>query len=489
LLIWTLHIFGIVDIALVSIVGLRMLQYFDSFFFHWRKYRRLPLVSTSELTRLPNIPFIKIQVTTRGSRGSTPVIQRGIQAVIDAVQEQPIFYARFLSVEVVTESFDQMEYLEAFFEDAPIPIHAYVMPRDYTTPNGTQLKARALHYMVQLRRGGLNRKPGRTMIVHYDEESVMMPSELRKLIRFLATSDKQLTEGPIYYPLEYQDTSPICRAMEANRPMGCYECREVMESGHPLHMHGSNLVIEEALENSLGWDIGTLDGQPFIAEDYVFGVKAFLLCGPQIFGWHGCVMIEQPPFSYKSAFRQRYRWIIGVMQGIAMVKRMPQYGQLPGRIRRTLVRGTVFRVWAFALGLPTAVLSAIYLGLVVAYFVTIRQIVLLPLPLIVWFACIGFLWINSLIVGAWYNVESARDMTALQRWNEVMKVVLLAPIAGGAESAAAASAVMHWILGKRKVEWAPTPKTTFADQRATGAQVPRGTRESSVQGGTQGQGR
>jgi len=43
--------------------------------------------------------------------------------------------------------------------------------------------------------------------------------------------------------------------MEANRPIGCFECRQVMESGTPLHLHGSNLVIEEDLEHELGWDI------------------------------------------------------------------------------------------------------------------------------------------------------------------------------------------------------------------------------------------
>jgi hypothetical protein len=40
-----------------------------------------------------------------------------------------------------------------------------------------------------------------------------------------------------------------------------------MESGMPLHLHGSNLVVEEEFENQIGWDFGTLDGQPFIAED------------------------------------------------------------------------------------------------------------------------------------------------------------------------------------------------------------------------------
>src|SRR4051812_26367227 len=96
-------------------------------------------------------------------------------------------------------------------------------PPNYQTPNGTMLKARGLHYAVEWRRAGWNRKPGRTFIVHYDEESVMVPDELRKLLRVLAETNKRILEGPIYYPLEYTDASAICRAMEANRPIGCFE--------------------------------------------------------------------------------------------------------------------------------------------------------------------------------------------------------------------------------------------------------------------------
>src|SRR5260221_6291432 len=95
--------------------------------------------------------------------------------------------------------------------------------------------------MVELRRQGFNRKQGQAFIVHYDEESVMKPDELRKLVRYLATTDKKLTEGPIYYPLEYGDASVICRAMEANRPVCCYECREVMEQGTRSEEHTSEL--------------------------------------------------------------------------------------------------------------------------------------------------------------------------------------------------------------------------------------------------------
>jgi hypothetical protein len=125
-----------------------------------------------------------------------------------------------------------------------------------------------------------------------------------------------------------------------------------MESGIPLHLHGSNLVVEEQFENEIGWDMGTLDGQPFIAEDYVFGVLAFLRGGREAFGWHGTVMLEQPPFSYRSAFKQRQRWITGVLQGQKMLLRMEGYRQLPRRIRAQLIWGTRYRVFTFAIGAP-----------------------------------------------------------------------------------------------------------------------------------------
>lgn len=461
-----LRVGGILDLLLVSIVGARLVQYFDSFFFHWRRYRRLAPITTYELARLPRRPFIKVQITTRGSKGSTPVIQRGIQRIMDVAYEAPDFYASFLSIEVVTESRDQKHYLESFFEDDPVRVSAFVLPPKYETPNGTKLKARGLHYMVELRRKGVNRTRGRTFIVHYDEESVMAPDELRKLIHYLCTTTKRLTEGPIYYPLEYRDTALICRAMEANRPMGCFECREVMERGRPLHMHGSNLVVDEDLENDLGWDIGNLDGQPFIAEDYVFGVNAYMRYGSSIFGWHGCVMIEQPPFSYASAFRQRFRWVIGVLQGIDMMKRRPEFRQLPSGVRRTLIQGTLFRVWAFALGLPTSILSAAYTGYLLWYYFTHHNLLALPLPLIVWLAFIGYLWVNSFLIGVWYNVASVENLNGFQRWSEVMKVLSLAPIAGGAESAAAFWALTQWGRGNRKVVWTPTPKTSQADKKA-----------------------
>src|SRR5260370_11987085 len=153
-----------------------------------------------------------------------------------------------------------------------------------------------------------------------------------------------------------------------------------MESGTTLNLQGSNVVIDEELENELGWDIGSLDGQPFVAEDYVFGVLAFLKRGPQIFGWHGCVMLEQPPFSLKSAFKQRYRWIIGILQGMTMIGRMSQFRDLPRGMRLRLFWGPRYPILTFSFGLPTWAISFLCLLSNPALVNVANSFVPLPLP-------------------------------------------------------------------------------------------------------------
>lgn len=457
---------GYVVTFMVTFIAFRFLTYFKSFVFQWPRYRIRHAPPSAHLKTLPDLPYVKVQVTTRGSEGTTEVIRRGIQNIVRLARDAPELYAEKVSVEVVTESLTQQSLLAREFDGIPIRVDVLVIPPVYETPNGTKMKARALHYMVERRLEGFNAKPGRTFIVHYDEESVMEPPELRKLIGHLATTEKRLMEGPIYYPLEYTEASLLCRAMEAQRPIGCFECRAVMERGVPLHLHGSNLVIEEELENQLGWDIGTLDGQPFIAEDYVFGARAYLREGPSIFGWHGSVMLEQPPFSLRSAFKQRYRWILGVLQGIAATQRAREFQELPRAVRRRLVWGTRYRVATFALGLPAGLLGVFYVSSHAGQLAAGARPDLLPSPVITWLMFCAALWLGSVVIGAWYNVTSARRLSPMARFIECMKVVSIAPIAGIIESAAGFSAVANWVRGRREVSWVPTPKTVEADKTA-----------------------
>ncbi|MGI8684227.1 MAG: glycosyltransferase family 2 protein [Acidimicrobiales bacterium] len=451
--------------VMITFIGVRMFSYWKSFLFVSGRYRIREDVSTEDLRHLA-IPFVKIQITTRGSPGSSEVIMRGIRNIMVAAEDDLIFYRSFLSIEVVTESSDQVRVLQDRFFGSSLPVHGLVVPVAYQTLHGTQMKARGLHYAVERRRDGWNARPGRTFIVHFDEESVLVPGELRKLFSHLATTEKKILEGPIYYPLEYLDAGPLCRSMEANRPVGCFECRHVMEKGLPLHLHGSNLVVDEAFENDIGWDIGCLDGQPLISEDYVFGMRAFARAGRGIFGWHGVVLLEQPPFSVRSAFRQRHRWIFGVLQGMAMSRRSSEFQALSWNVRQRLLWGTRYRVGTFALG---AVVGAISIPLLP--YLVIRSVLALhnggalPLPWIanLWLAAVGAMWLGAALIGAWCNAVYA-GMRLSHRVGEIARAILVAPVAGLIESTAAAWAVAEWVLGRRRAVWQPTPKTKEVDR-------------------------
>ncbi len=67
---------GRVFLVLITLIAIRMFSYWYSFIFHWKRYRRLDPVTTSELHAL-GVPYVKVQITTKGSPGSTEVILRG----------------------------------------------------------------------------------------------------------------------------------------------------------------------------------------------------------------------------------------------------------------------------------------------------------------------------------------------------------------------------------------------------------------------------
>ena len=104
------HVLGYMMVALISLINIRFLLYFHSFFFRWPRYRQREVVTTNNLQKLP-MPFVKIQITTRGSPGSSEVIRRAISYVMQLAQEFPTFYGYYLSVEVVTESEEQKHQL------------------------------------------------------------------------------------------------------------------------------------------------------------------------------------------------------------------------------------------------------------------------------------------------------------------------------------------------------------------------------------------
>jgi egghead protein (zeste-white 4 protein) len=144
-----------------------------------------------------------------------------------------------------------------------------------------------------------------------DDESYVTPQTVLALLKFIRQGRGVASEGPIFYPLKFEIANRLTAIAESIRPFSCYDCISQMTHPPPLHMHGSNLLARSDVEDAVGWDFG-----PTLAEDQLFGYKIFEKYGPSSMGWHGGILLEQPPLSIRDHFFQRRRWIIGTLQNI-----------------------------------------------------------------------------------------------------------------------------------------------------------------------------
>lgn len=408
------------------------------------------------------IPNMKVQVTTKG--GALPVVERSLVELERIISRHDWLRSK-VTAEVVTEVAEEAESIEKRFAGSALRVSGVLLPADYSTPNGTLLKARALHYMVEKRRTGWNRLQGRTFIVHFDEETLVTESHLLVLIDYLSDNPRPVSQGPIVYPLEWKKIPWICRALESTRPFGCSECARVMENPPPPHLHGSNLVVDQEAEDSIGWDFGTLDGQPFIAEDLLFGLRAYSVIGREAFGWHGATMMEQPPLSLHWAVQQRLRWVTGALQGLRVMSRRTEYQGITKREQRRLFSSIAYRIATYSLGFPVG-----FAGL---YFI------IHPAETQTQWASLFGLWRGLIIFSAlcWvmsYQIGIARNLryqvtTRRQRIVHSVAILIMTPIAGLCETVGPFVALLRWLFGARRASWTPTPK--LSDRRPKPAEV------------------
>lgn len=410
-----------------------------------------------------SIPFLKFQVTTKG--GALPVVERSLRVLESVCDNHPWLRAK-VCAEVITEREDEVAHLRRAFRGSSLELIAIALPADYETPNGSRLKARALHHMVELRRNGFNARAGRVFIVHFDEETVMAEPHVMMLLDYLCRDPRPISQGPILYPLEWEQAPWVCRAIESTRPFGCSECARVMQNPPPPHLHGSNLVVDEAVENQVGWDFGTLDGQPFVAEDLLFGLRAYALLGRDIFGWHGATALEQPPLSLFWAVQQRLRWVLGALQGLRAMWVQSDYAQMPKRQKLRLSLSVYSRIATYGLGFPIGMVGLLFIlhpldepGLG-SPFGLLRIALLL--------SALG--WIASYQIGVRRNLLY-QSLPRRQQLQQHLMMLVATPFVGLCETVGPFLAVVRWLLGARRAAWTPTPK--LADRpAAAGASAP-----------------
>jgi beta-1,4-mannosyltransferase len=251
-----------------------------------------------DLRRIYNDPEIIFQITTR-SATKTPVVKRGIDSIINSSLK--INYRNY-QISIITDD-----------------------PKDKATLNGIKCevivvekkfkafaikKGRALQYAVEHRR-----KAGKNIssywIFHMDDESYVTNQTIISLLKFIREGNAIASEGPIFYPLKFESANPLTAIAESIRPFTCYDCVSQMTNPPPLHMHGSNLLVRSDIEDSIGWNFG-----PTLAEDQIFGYRIYEKYGSRSMGWHGGILLEQPPLNLKDHFMQRRRWVLGSLQNM-----------------------------------------------------------------------------------------------------------------------------------------------------------------------------
>jgi hypothetical protein len=251
-----------------------------------------------DLRRIYNDPVIIFQITTR-SATKTPVVKRGIDSIINSSLK--IDYSNY-QISIITDDPKDKATLNG------LNCEVIVVDKKFTA--SAIKKGRALQYAVEYRR-----KTGKNIakywIFHMDDESYVTNQTIISLLKFIREGNAIASEGPIFYPLKFESANPLTAIAESIRPFTCYDCVSQMTNPPPLHMHGSNLLVRSDIEDSIGWNFG-----PTLAEDQIFGYKIYEKYGSKSMGWHGGILLEQPPLNIKDHFMQRRRWVIGSLQNM-----------------------------------------------------------------------------------------------------------------------------------------------------------------------------
>jgi len=170
--------------------------------------------------------------------------------------------------------------------------------------------------------------------------------------------------------------------MDTLRPFCCFECLELMSSGKPAYIHGSNLLVRSDVEEEVSWQNGKT-----LAEDTLFAINAKLKFGSKIFGWHGGVVEEKSPLNLKDLIKQRKRWFYGLIMNF-------KYFSRKEKVRQT------FRALIWVPGLISGIVSII--TYVVPFFAHEYTQNIHP-GLKIFFTITTGMWLFSYQIGAFLN--------------------------------------------------------------------------------------
>ena len=416
----------------------------------WRILRNRNVFVEQDLRRIHNDPAIIFQITTR-SATRTPVVKRGILSITNSAQKVNFYNYQ---ISVVTDDPDDVRTL------TNEKCEVVAVDNDFRT-NAIK-KGRALQYAVEHRRRvGIN--TSKQWIFHMDDESYVTPQTILALLKFIREGKGIASEGPIFYPLKFESANRLTAIAESIRPFACYDCVSQMTHPPPLHMHGSNLLVRSDIEDDIEWNFG-----PTLAEDQMFGFKVYEKYGRGSMGWHGGILLEQPPLNLKDHFFQRRRWILGTMQNLQKFPRWHRYKLIFKSITYFLGFASAAASAAFSVNnyLPM-LLSPSYLNYNIVTWQsklstlsldTITNSIASASPVELWITPImlftSLVWLASYQTGLFLNLRYSKIGWAKRLLLHV-QTLLLCPIIGLVETFPAFWATIEYGVKKRTTEKTP----------------------------------
>ncbi|HST85452.1 MAG TPA: glycosyltransferase family 2 protein [Kineosporiaceae bacterium] len=258
-------------------------------------------------------------VPTIGRHDTFPALARSVSSFVEYL---PVAFQHLWVHILVEDGCEAMQQIRALADQHP-QVRLVVVPRGYSTPNGTRFKARANHYAHQLRYSEGDARDD-VWVLHMDDDTGIGPDTASALAHFVqrqATAGpdaKHLAQGILSYPRE-NAVNRFTWLADAVRPADDFaRFRAATGSGTPVAgVHGELLMIRGSAEATIGWDFGPNS----IVEDAHFALT-FCSRYPGRSDWFNGRSYGASPATVHDLIRQRERWAWGLI-ALAMNRSIP----------------------------------------------------------------------------------------------------------------------------------------------------------------------
>ena len=245
-------------------------------------------------------------VPTVGRFDVVPALTRVVDSIL---RFAPSNLTNFRIDVALDEGAEATEHLIQLYQDRP-DVRVVIVPASYQTRNGTRYKARANHYLVDLRtREGESR--GDVFVYHLDDDTSVGRDTVASIAEFIASDTGQyhVAQGVLTYPRELT-TNHFTWLADSVRPADdltrFHFFTQLLRK--PLAgFHGEHLLVRASVEAEIGWDFGSA----VKVEDAYFALT-FVERYPHHSRFLNSVCYGASPATVRDLVKQRRRWAAGL---------------------------------------------------------------------------------------------------------------------------------------------------------------------------------